>query len=195
VSATHAVARSLTAPTGGNAEARFPRPSTGVEGAGHPSRQGHGATRLPHMFTSVIHAAAPHNDTMNMGFSWEGVEARRRRASTPKPSAREGDGETRFPHFPTAVGSGWRLIGRGAVRQAHRRWGNPVSPYVHLSRPCGCAAQRHDEHGFFLGGRSPPKPSAREGDGETRFPHFPTAVGGAWHPGEQTLGLCPEGAL
>ena len=31
-----------------------------------------GETRFPRKFTSVIHAAAPHNDKMNMGFSWEG---------------------------------------------------------------------------------------------------------------------------
>ncbi len=36
-------------------------------------RQGDGEIRFPHMFTSVIHAAAPHNDKMKMGFSWEGV--------------------------------------------------------------------------------------------------------------------------
>ncbi len=29
-------------------------------------------SRRQAMFTSVIRAAAPHNDTMNMGFSWEG---------------------------------------------------------------------------------------------------------------------------
>ncbi len=38
-------------------------------------------------------------------------------------------------------------------------WGTPGSPYVHISRLCGCAAQRQDEHGFFLGGLRPPKPS------------------------------------
>jgi len=76
-----------------------------------------------------------------------------------------GNGETRFPHVPTAVGSGWRPpqaggmgkpgfpssqprlgaagapTGRGPVRQAHRRWGNPVAPYVHI-RSCRNTNQR-----------------------------------------------------
>ena len=61
--------------------------------------------------------------------------ARGNRVSPPQtlPAGR-GHGETRFPHAPTAVGSGWRPTGRGAVRQAHRRWGNPVSPS--LNRWC-----------------------------------------------------------
>ena len=41
--------------------------------------------------------------------------AREARASCglPNPPRREGDGETRFPHFPTAVGSDWRLHRQG----------------------------------------------------------------------------------
>jgi len=50
----------------------------------------------------------------------------------------------------------------------------PALPaYVHISRPCGSAAHEQDEHRFFLGGRSPPKPSHRAGYGETGFPHTP----------------------
>jgi len=50
----------------------------------------------------------------------------------------------------------------------------PALPaYVHISRPCGSAAHEQDEHRFFLGGLRPPKPSHREGYGETRFPHTP----------------------
>jgi len=67
-----------------------------------------GETRFPRMFTSVIHAAAPHSDTMNIGFSWEGY-------ALPNPPLREGVGETRFPHVPTAGGSGWRPTGRGML--------------------------------------------------------------------------------
>ncbi|GEM_PF-3655334 len=63
----------------------------------------------------------------------------------------QGVGETRFPHVPTAGGSGWRPRRQG--------YGNPVSPYFHISHPCGYAAQQQDEHGFFLGGLRPPKPS------------------------------------
>ena len=66
----------------------------------------------------------------------------------------------------------------------------------HVGRPCGCAAPRRDEKRFFLGGRSPPRPSHRvgvwgnrvsphpcsraapspfrgQGRGETGFPHTP----------------------
>jgi len=94
------------------------------------------------MFTSAVHAAAPHPDGMNI-ISWEGEALpnppRGRglgaRASGPRPLR---DGETRFPHPP------------------------PPRGYVHVSRPCGCAAPRRDEHNF-LGGRSPPKPSHRVG--------------------------------
>jgi len=152
--------------------------------------------------------------------SWEGVEARRRRASTPKPSRQGGvwgnpvspcpnrcwerlappqagvrfgrltaGGETRFPRMftsgpmrgahnaamtmgylwegrplpgppPLGEGTGRLPAGRGAVRQAHRRWGNPVSPC-----PNRCWE------------RLAPR---RQGDGETRFPHVPTAVGSGW---------------
>jgi len=78
----------------------------------------------------------------------------------------------------------------------------------HVSRLCGSAAPRRDEKRFFLGGRSPPKPSHRVGGvgkpgfplplragcaltfpgggrGETRFPPTPACgpgppAGGAW---------------
>ena len=44
------------------------------------------------MFTSAVHAAAPHTNRMNIGSSWEG-------AALPNPPA-GGAGETRFPHPP-----------------------------------------------------------------------------------------------
>jgi len=53
-----------------------------------------------------------HNAAMTMGHLWEG-----RPLPGPPPL---GEGTGRLP------------AGRGAVRQAHRRWGNLVSPYVHL---------------------------------------------------------------
>jgi len=79
------------------------------------------------------------------------------------PSGR-GLGKPGFPMSQPLLGAAGAPTGRGAVRQAHRRWGNPVSLYVHLSHPRGCAAQRHDENRFFLGGLCPPKPS-RQGGG------------------------------
>ncbi len=87
--------------------------------------------------------AAPHNDEMNMGFSWEGAEARRRRASTPKPSPPPGRGMGKpgFPMSQPRLGAAGVPTGGGAVRQAHRRWRNPVSPYVHI-RPHARGAQR-----------------------------------------------------
>jgi len=130
--------------------------------------------------------------------SWEGVEARRRRASTPKPSRQGGVWGNPVSPCPNRC---WERLapptGRGAVRQAHRRWGNPVSPYVHL-RPHARSAQRRDDHGVSLGGPPPPWPSPagggnrapprREGGGETRFPHFPIAVGSGWRPHRQGCG-------
>ena len=124
---------------------------------------------------SVVHTATPHNARMKIflilgratpsqtlpagrgkgkpGFpmsqphSWEGD-------ALPNPPRREGDGETRFPHVPTAFlgglrppkpspqGGGWgnpvspcpnRWWERLAPPQAGA-WGHPVSPYVHLRR-------------------------------------------------------------
>ncbi len=88
---------------------------------------------------------------------------------SPHVHGREGDGEPRFPHWPTAVGRGWRPTGRGAVRQAHRRWGNPVSPYVHgregergnpvsphvHGRPHARGTQRQNENIIVLGRAQP----------------------------------------
>ncbi len=78
------------------------------------------------------------------------------------PSGR-GMGKPGFPVSQPLLGAAGAPTGRGTVRQAHHRWGNPVSPYVHLSRPCGYAAHRQDEHEFFLGGLRPPKPSPPAG--------------------------------
>ncbi len=149
-----------------------------------------GETRFPHMFTSVIHAAAPHNAGMKI------IILGRAKPSQTLPAGR-GMGKPGFPMSQPLVGAAGAPTGRGAVRQAHRRWGNPVSPYVHL-RPHARGAQRRDEHGVSLGGPPPPWPSPagggnrapplREGDGETRFPHVPTAGGGGWRPNGQGEG-------
>ncbi len=88
---------------------------------------------------------------------------------------RQGAGETRCPRMVTAgrgmgkpgvpsspprVGAAGAPTGRGAVRQAHRKWGNPVSPDGHR----------------------------RQGDGETRCPQFPTAGGSGWRPHQPGCG-------
>ena len=100
--------------------------------------------------------------------------------AAPSPSHGRRDGETRFPHplrkgcaltFPRAEG-----------------WGNPVSPpsssraYVHVSRPCGCAAPRWDEHPSWEGCALPNPPA-----GGLR-PHLP-AGGGMGKPGSAIFTL------
>ncbi len=108
---------------------------------------------------------------------------------------RQRDGEPRFPRMVTS-GRGlgklgfpspnrwWERLapptGRGAVRQAHRRWGTPGSPYGHLREGVGETRFPH----VPTAGGSGWRPHG-QGDGETRFPHPLTAVGDAWHPGEQ----------
>ena len=47
----------------------------------------------------------------------------------------------------------------------------------HTSRLCGSAAYEQDEKRFFLGGRSPPRPSRGWGHRETGFPHTPAGRG------------------
>ncbi len=119
-------------------------------------------------------AAARHQNEHTC--SWEGC-------TLPTLSQKEGCGETRLPQlvpgraapfqlvprgrgvgkpgFPISqplLGAAGAPTGRGAVRQAHRRWGNPVSPYVHLSHPCGCAAQRQNENMCSWEGTALPNP-------------------------------------
>ena len=138
----------------GLGKAGFPILQPLLGAASTPHRQGDGETWFPHMFTSGPMRMA-HNAAMNMGYLWEG-----RPLPGPPPLGEgtgllpsgRGCGETRFPHTPTAVGGAWRPSRQGR--------GEPRVPYFHLSHPCGCAAQRHDEHGFFLGGRrgaAPPR--------------------------------------
>ncbi len=141
-----------------------------------PLREGVGETRFPHVPTAV-------------GSGWHPLQAGgwgNRVSPVPNrwwerlaPPHRQGDGETGFPQFPTAGGSGWhppqaggwgnrvspvpnrwweRLApptGRGAVRQAHRRWGNRVSPYVHI-RHHSWGAQRQNENNILVPGRAAP---------------------------------------
>ncbi len=65
------------------------------------------------------------------------VGARRRRASTPSQETTRqqvrGVGKPGFPMSQLLLEAAGAPTGRGAVRQAHRRWGNPVSPYFHIS--------------------------------------------------------------
>jgi len=66
--------------------------------------QGSGETRFPHpprrgrMFTSAVHAAAPHNAAMNIRLFLGGLRP-------PKPSRGWGNEETRFPHSPAGRGN------------------------------------------------------------------------------------------
>ncbi len=102
------------------------------------------------------------------------------------PPPRQGVGEPRVPHVPTAVGGACAPPGRGL--------GKPGFSVCSHQAPCA-GAQHRAEHGVSLGGPPPPWPSPagggnrapplREGVGETRFPHVPTAVGGAWRPSRQ----------
>jgi len=95
------------------------------------------------MFTSAIHAAAPHNDKMNMRFSWEGYALPNppcwrvvswEGCALPNPPGGEGCRPTGRgmgkPGFPISQ----PLLGAAGAPQAGG-WENPVSPYVHLSRP------------------------------------------------------------
>ncbi len=58
----------------------------------------------------------------------------------------------------------------------------PCASFFHLSRLCGCAAQRQNEHTCSWEGYALPNPPLREGVGQTRFPHVSTAVGSDWPP-------------
>ena len=111
-----------------------------------PPREGAALPEQPYFIPSAVHAAAPHNDRMKIGSSWEGVA---------------------LPNPPRGRGLGARASGPRPLRYGETRFPHPPAPaaYVHVSPPCGCAAQRQDEHRFFLGGRSPPKPSQGPGPG------------------------------
>ena len=89
-----------------------------------------------------------------------------------RPSRGRGRGATRLPHPPAQrlrphLPSRGR--GRGATRLPHppaqrlrphlpsrgRGDGGTRFPHVHIRRPCGCAAQRRNEHEFVLGRAQP----------------------------------------
>ena len=111
------------------------------------------------MFTLALHAAPPHHAAMHM--TWE----RGRPARTTAPRARRRPPPGPYPTgggHPAPPPSGGRLGG-----------GLHAANDGHLSRLCGSAAHEQDEHRFFLGGRSPPRPSRGRRYGETRFPHPP----------------------
>ncbi len=56
-------------------------------------------------------------------------------------------------------------------------------PLLHFSRPYGYAAQRQNENiPYSWKGDALPNPPRREGEGETRFPHVPTAFLGGRRP-------------
>jgi len=107
-----------------------------------------------------------------------------------------GKGNPGFPFPQPPLATPGAPSGRGAVRQAHRRWGTPGSPFPnrrwgHLASPQ--AGARFDR--LTAGGepRFPLSPTAggsgwhphRQGYGEPRVPHSLTAVGGAWRPHRQ----------
>jgi len=110
------------------------------------------------MFTSAVHAAAPHNAAMNIRLFLGGLRP-------PKPSQGAGPGC-----------AGLRPASAGA-------WGNPVSPfpssraYFHVSRPCGCAAQHRNEH-KVVSGRAAPSQTLPGGGAWVRGP--PARVRGGW---------------
>ena len=60
-----------------------------------------------------------------------------------------------------------------AGRGGQRRMRVGEQPMFTLAVHAARAAPRRDEKRFFLGGRSPPRPSRGWGHGETRFPHPP----------------------
>ncbi len=132
-----------------------------------------------------------------------------RGVGTPMPSPGQGHGETRVPHPPTAVGGAWCPTGRDMGKP-----GFPVcSPQSFITLPSGRglgkpgfpisqpplgaagapqAGVRFDR--LTAGGetRFPRMFTSvvhysplREGVGETRFPHVPTAVGSGWLPHRQ----------
>ena len=85
-------------------------------------------------------------------------------------------GKPGFPMSQPPLGAAGDPAGRGAVRQAHRRWGNPVSPVPNrrwgwlATQPAGARFDR------------------LTAGGATRFPHVPTAVGGGWRSHRQGRG-------
>jgi len=94
----------------------------------------------------MAHTAAM-NTTWERGCPARATAPRAGRRPPPGPSPTGGGN-------PAPPPSGGRL--GGGVHAAHDG---------HRSRPCGSAAPRRDETRFFLGGRSPPKPSQGPGPG------------------------------
>ena len=144
------------------------------------------------MFTSAVHAAPPHNAAMNIRFFLGGLRppnpsrgwghgetgfphapapAAYFHVSRPCGSAAHQRDENNFlggrsPPKPSQ-GPG---PGCAGLRPASAEvWGNPVSPppspraYFHVIRPCGCAAQRRNEHEFVLGRAAPSQTLPRAG--------------------------------
>ena len=95
------------------------------------------------MFTSAVHAAAPHTDGMNI-ISWEGFA---------------------LPNPPRGRGLGVRASGPHPLRYGETRFPHPPPPrgYVHVSRPCGCAAPRRNEPKFVPGRAAPSQTLPRVG--------------------------------
>jgi len=113
-----------------------------------------------------------------------------------------GVGNPGLPVLHPRLGSPGAPLGRGAVRQAHHRWGNPGSPYVHL-RPHARSAHRRDDHGVSLGGPPPPWPSpagggnraspTRQGGGATQVPRMFTSAVYAAAPHNTGMKICVLG--
>jgi len=97
---------------------------------------------------------------------------RQGRGSTGSPQV----GNPGFPFPQPPLGAPGTPSGRGAVRQAHRRWGTPGSPFPNRR----------------WGHLAPPQAGARfdrlTAGGEPRVPCPSTAVGGTWHPLRQGRG-------
>ena len=134
-----------------------------------PSRGRDVGKRRGLMFTSAVHAAAPHNAAMNIRLFLGGLRP-------PRPSRGWGNGEPRFPHPPAGRG-------RGEPRFPHHTpLREPMfTSAVHAAR----AAQRRDKHRVVPGRAQPSRTLPRvgawgnpvspgpcgAGRGETRFPH------------------------
>ena len=111
----------------------------------------------PPLFMSAVHAAAPHTNRM---LFLGGL-------CSPNPSHRMGGWGN--PVSPAPCVRARPARGRG--------YGGTGFPHVHFSRPCGCAAQRRNEHTVILGRAAPSHTLPRVGNGETRFPHSPAGRG------------------
>ncbi|GEM_PF-1511034 len=150
------------APTGGGmGKPGFPISQPLVGTAGAPTGGGMGKPGFPISQPLVGAAGAPHAGTRGTPGSPSPTRWRER-----LPPHRQGDGETGFPHFATAGGSGWR---------PHRR-GDGETGFPHFATAGGSGWRPH-----------------RQGDGETRFPHMFTSAVHAATPHNARMKICVLG--